>query len=71
MLALGLRPRTGEDWRRFLWAPVTAAVLVAAIYPALPDAIRPSAGDGLLAHLIKLEREGRVAREDGQWSLAT
>ena len=63
--------RETELLQRLADGPVALAVLVAAIYPALPEAILPSAGDSLLAHLIKLEREGRAAEDGGLWRLAT
>ncbi len=38
------------------------AALVAAIYAAVDPALRPAAALSVTAHLLKLEREGRVAR---------
>ncbi|MDO8793904.1 MAG: MBL fold metallo-hydrolase [Vicinamibacterales bacterium] len=62
--------READLLQRLAAGPVALPLLVAAIYPALPEAIRPSAGDGLLAHLIKLEREGRAARDGDVWRAA-
>lgn len=61
------RAREGELLQRLAEGPVTLASLVRDIYPGLPEAILPSAGDGLLAHLIKLEREGRARRDGATW----
>ena len=62
--------READLLQRLAAGPVALPLLVAAIYPGLPEAILPSAGDGLLAHLIKLEHEGRVVCEGGRWTLA-
>jgi hydroxyacylglutathione hydrolase len=37
------------------------------IYPSLPPALEPMARETVLAHLIKLEGEGRVARAGTRW----
>jgi glyoxylase-like metal-dependent hydrolase (beta-lactamase superfamily II) len=37
------------------------------IYPSLRPALQPMARETVLAHLIKLETEGRVARHDSRW----
>lgn len=54
--------------------PHTVEQLVSSIYAAYPEAVRPFAARSVLAHLLKLEREGKVARggrgEDGPWSAA-
>lgn len=39
-------------------------VLAASIYERLPDALRPMAEESVLAHLQKLEEDGRVRRPD-------
>lgn len=45
------------------------AALVAAVYRDTPAALWPLAERSLLAHLVKLEREGRVQKHpDGTWS---
>ena len=44
------------------------AALTTAIYAGLPEALMPSAADGLLAHLIKLEREARAHRSGDTWA---
>lgn len=54
--------------------PHTIDELVSSIYVAYPDAVRPFAARSVLAHLLKLEREGTVSRsgrgDDGPWSAA-
>ncbi len=64
------RAREAELVQRLADRPVSLPSLVATMYPALPEAILPSAGDSLLAHLIKLEREGRTMQDGGLWRLA-
>ena len=50
-------------------APATVAELVPPAYPDVPAAIYPLAARSLLAHLYKLEYEGRARRhDDGRWS---
>ncbi len=45
--------------------PATSAELVPGIYGhEVPDSLHPAAGRSVLAHLLKLEREGRVRRAD-------
>jgi ribonuclease/clavin/mitogillin len=56
--------------------PRTVGELVSAIYADVSGDLHPIAAYSVLAHLEKLEREGRVNRlpaADGQerWSLAT
>ena len=52
-------------------APATVAALVPAAYPDVPAALYPLAARSLLAHLYKLEYEGRARRDDdGRWSRA-
>jgi glyoxylase-like metal-dependent hydrolase (beta-lactamase superfamily II) len=51
--------------------PRTVAELVPPAYPDVAPAIYPLAAQSLLAHLEKLEREGRAVREaDGRWRRA-
>jgi glyoxylase-like metal-dependent hydrolase (beta-lactamase superfamily II) len=64
------RAREREILQRLAVSPVVLSDLVAAMYRDLPDAIVPSATDGLLAHLIKLEREGRARRDGVLWMSA-
>ena len=64
------RAREFEILQRLGREAATLAALTAAIYPGLPEALLPSAADGLLAHLVKLEGEGR-ARRDGEVWVAT
>jgi glyoxylase-like metal-dependent hydrolase (beta-lactamase superfamily II) len=43
--------------------------MVAQIYPGLSAPLVPVAAESVLAHLIKLEREGKVSRQDEAWKL--
>jgi glyoxylase-like metal-dependent hydrolase (beta-lactamase superfamily II) len=43
--------------------------LLARIYPGLQSALEPMARESLLAHLVKLETEGRAGRRDARWVL--
>jgi len=43
--------------------------MVARIYPALATALVPVARESVLAHLVKLEREGRTAHDGERWRL--
>ena len=45
--------------------------LVAEAYADTPKALWPLALQSIEAHLIKLEREGRVAKEGDRWSPIT
>jgi hydroxyacylglutathione hydrolase len=46
----------------------SAEALVPAVYgPGLEPRLAPAAARSLLAHLLKLEAEGRVARSGGLW----
>lgn len=45
----------------------TIDALLSRIYPGLNPALEPMARESLLAHLVKLESEGRVARRDDAW----
>jgi glyoxylase-like metal-dependent hydrolase (beta-lactamase superfamily II) len=51
-------------------APRTVEELVPPAYPDVPPAIYPLAARSLLAHLIKLEREGRARRVGDCWAAA-
>ncbi|MCA9680321.1 MAG: MBL fold metallo-hydrolase, partial [Myxococcales bacterium] len=47
----------------------TASALVAVAYADTPAALWGLAERSLLAHLVKLERDGRARRtDDGRWS---
>jgi glyoxylase-like metal-dependent hydrolase (beta-lactamase superfamily II) len=48
----------------------TVGSLTAKIYPSLSEALLPMARESVLAHLMKLELEGRAARSDDYWSIA-
>lgn len=62
------RAREAEIVERLDEAPATLEALVAGMYPGLPAAIVPSATDGLLAHLVKLERDGVLRRDGPVWA---
>jgi len=44
--------------------------IVSRIYPTLTAPLVPMARESVLAHLIKLERDGQVSREHDRWRLA-
>lgn len=48
----------------------TVDSIAAAVYRALPDPLMRAARETVLAHLIKLEREGRVLRRGEAWDQA-
>ncbi|HLG55533.1 MAG TPA: MBL fold metallo-hydrolase [Vicinamibacterales bacterium] len=43
--------------------------MVARIYRGLKDTLVPVARESVLAHLLKLEREGRAGRREGAWHI--
>jgi hypothetical protein len=43
--------------------------MIARIYPTLTAALVPMARESVLAHLLKLEREGRATRDGERWRL--
>jgi hydroxyacylglutathione hydrolase len=45
--------------------------MVTRIYPRLAKPLVPVARESVLAHLIKLERDGKAVREGDHWSLVT
>jgi endoribonuclease LACTB2 len=47
----------------------TIDALVAGIYPSLGADLRPAARETVLAHLRKLEEEGRASESSGVWTL--
>jgi glyoxylase-like metal-dependent hydrolase (beta-lactamase superfamily II) len=47
----------------------TPAAIVARVYPELPDDIQARAAETVLAHLKKLERDGRARCVDDAWSI--
>lgn len=49
--------------------PATVGELVDTVYAVLPGSLKTWAAYSLEAHLIKLEEEGRVARDADRWSL--
>jgi endoribonuclease LACTB2 len=49
--------------------PATVDAIVAAVYRGLEPALLPMAGEGVIAHLRKLERERRAGRSDDVWHI--
>ncbi len=47
----------------------TREALVERIYQGLDEALKPAAAENVLAHLIKLEEDGRVAQDGDRWTL--
>jgi glyoxylase-like metal-dependent hydrolase (beta-lactamase superfamily II) len=43
--------------------------ITSAIYPSITPALLPMARESVLAHLQKLESEGRTARDESRWSV--
>jgi glyoxylase-like metal-dependent hydrolase (beta-lactamase superfamily II) len=50
-------------------AVTTVEEMVARIYPTLAPALVPMACESVLAHLLKLQREGRAVRDGERWRL--
>ena len=50
-------------------APATPDELVAAMYAGLAEHLLPAARRSVLAHLIKLEQEGRAVEEGASWRM--
>jgi len=48
----------------------TAAAIVARVYRGLSEPLRVLAEEGVVAHLVKLEREGRARRDGNRWEPA-
>ena len=46
-----------------------AEAIVDRIYVGLTEPLIPMARESVLAHLKKLEEEGRAAQDDGEWGL--
>lgn len=57
--------REGQVLAGLAAGPATVGSLVAAIYADVDPRLHPMAALSVTAHLLKLEREGRVAQEDG------
>lgn len=64
------RHREAAILRRLAEAPSTVPALVAALYTGLDPRLVPAAGRSVLAHLIKLEAEGKVACEGALYRAA-
>jgi glyoxylase-like metal-dependent hydrolase (beta-lactamase superfamily II) len=47
----------------------TVDQIVARVYPGLDPGLTAAAGESVTAHLIKLQREGRVSERAGTWTL--
>ena len=47
----------------------TPDAIVAQVYRGLKEALLPLARDGVVAHLVKLEREGRVRNDHDAWHI--
>jgi glyoxylase-like metal-dependent hydrolase (beta-lactamase superfamily II) len=47
----------------------TVEAIVARVYAALPDAFAGAARDTVLAHLVKLDHDGRAGQVEGHWRL--
>jgi glyoxylase-like metal-dependent hydrolase (beta-lactamase superfamily II) len=50
--------------------PMVVMEIVKIVYAAYPEVLHPAAGQSVAQHLLKLEREQRVAREPGAHPLA-
>ena len=50
--------------------PTNAQSLVDKVYAGLGEELKPVAAESVLAHLIKLEAEGRVRPCDDAWELS-
>lgn len=50
-------------------APATVVTVVGAIYPELLPALQGAARETVLAHLVKLEEDGRARRDGEAWTL--
>jgi endoribonuclease LACTB2 len=48
----------------------TPEAIVARVYQGLRESLVPLATQGVIAHLVKLERDGRARQEDAGWRLA-
>lgn len=48
----------------------TVEAITSKIYPSVSAALLPMARESVLAHVQKLETDGRAARVDGRWSVA-
>jgi hypothetical protein len=59
--------REGQVLRGIADAGSTVESITAKIYPTLADALVPMARESVLAHLQKLESEGRVRRDGDRW----
>jgi glyoxylase-like metal-dependent hydrolase (beta-lactamase superfamily II) len=47
----------------------TPAAIVARVYTALPEALSDAARESVTAHLLKLQREGRVRHVGDEWNI--
>jgi len=63
------RSRENQILRLLGPAPQAIAAMVPQMYPGLDPALAGAAGRSVLAHLLELERQGRVARSDDTWTI--
>jgi glyoxylase-like metal-dependent hydrolase (beta-lactamase superfamily II) len=61
--------REGQVFGALGAAGATVASITAKIYPALVEALVPMAQESVLAHLQKLESDGRVRRDGDRWTV--
>lgn len=64
------RQRETQILRQLEHGPRAIAQMVPQMYPGLDPALAGAAGRSVLAHLLELERQGRVARSEEVWTLA-
>ena len=60
---------SGRSSRRCARARRTADEITARVYRALSESMLPMARQGVLAHLVKLERDGRARRDGEAWHI--
>lgn len=63
------RMREGQLLAALRRQPASSEELVAQVYRGLAESLRPMAYETVMAHLIKLEREGRAARRGDAWHI--
>jgi len=64
------RQRERQILRLLEREPHTVPQLVAPMYKGLSEKLLPAAGMSVLAHLLELEKQGRVARAEERWAAA-
>lgn len=63
------RQREGQILAQLESEAKTIAAMVPVMYKAIDSRLHPAAGRSVLAHLIDLERQGRVVRDGEVWAL--